>query len=123
MKCPVPQMRARGGGSIVNKSSAQSIRGLHGWAAYATAQGGINALTRQAAVDLAPDRIRVNAGALFRKAADPKELVDRWNAAHPLGRFGQPEEVAELVLFVANDRSSFITGDIVKVDGLTIKGD
>ena len=101
MKCAVPQMRAQGGGAIVNISSVQALRGFHGWAAYAAAKGGINALTQQAAVDLAPDGIRVNAVApgtimtplnekVFRETADPQELIDRWNAAHPLGRFGQP---------------------------------
>jgi len=135
MKCCVPHMRRQGGGSIVNVSSVQALRGFHGWAAYAAAKGGINALTQQAAVDLAPDRIRVNAVApgtimtplnekVFRETADPQELIDRWNAAHPLGRFGQPEEVAEAVLFLASDRSSFVTGDILRVDGgLVIKGD
>jgi NAD(P)-dependent dehydrogenase (short-subunit alcohol dehydrogenase family) len=135
MKCVVPHMRRQGGGSIVNMSSVQSLRGFHGWAAYAAAKGGINALTQQAAVDLAPAKIRVNAIApgtimtplnekVFREAADPQELIDRWNAAHPLGRFGEAEEVAETVLFLASDRSSFITGEIIRVDGgLAIKGD
>jgi len=135
MKCVVPHMRRQGGGSIVNMSSVQSLRGFHGWAAYAAAKGGINALTQQAAVDLAPAKIRVNAIApgtimtplnekVFREAADPEELIDRWNAAHPLGRFGEAEEVAETVLFLASDRSSFITGEIIRVDGgLAIKGD
>lgn len=135
MKCVVPHMRRQGGGSIVNMSSVQSLRGFHGWAAYAAAKGGINALTQQAAVDLAPAKIRVNAIApgtimtplnekVFREAADPQELIGRWNAAHPLGRFGEAEEVAETVLFLASDRSSFITGEIIRVDGgLAIKGD
>ena len=135
MKCVVPHMRRQGGGSIVNMSSVQSLRGFHGWAAYAAAKGGINALTQQAAVDLAPAKIRVNAIApgtimtplnekVFREAADPEELITRWNAAHPLGRFGEAEEVAETVLFLASDRSSFITGEIIRVDGgLAIKGD
>lgn len=135
IRCVAPHMRRQGGGSIVNISSVQALRGFHGWAAYAAAKGGINALTQQAAVDLAPARIRVNAVApgtimtplnekVFREAADPQELIDRWNAAHPLGRFGEAEEVAETVLFLASDRSSFITGEIIRVDGgLAIKGD
>lgn len=135
MRCAVPAMRRQGGGSIVNMSSVQSLRGFHGWAAYAAAKGGIDALTRQAAVDLAPDGIRVNAIApgtimtplnekVFRETADPQALIDKWNAAHPLGRFGQPEEVADAVVFLAGQRSSFVTGEVLRVDGgLAIKGD
>jgi NAD(P)-dependent dehydrogenase (short-subunit alcohol dehydrogenase family) len=135
IRCVAPVMRSHGGGAIVNMSSVQSLRGFHGWAAYAAAKGAINALTQQAAVDLAPAKIRVNAVApgtimtplnekVFREAADPQELIDRWNAAHPIGRFGEAEEVAEAVLFLASDRSSFITGEILRVDGgLAIKGD
>jgi NAD(P)-dependent dehydrogenase (short-subunit alcohol dehydrogenase family) len=135
MRCAVPHMRRQGGGSIVNMSSVQSLRGFHGWPAYAAAKGGINALTQQAAVDLAPAKIRVNAIApgtimtplnekVFREAADPQELIARWNAAHPLGRFGQADEVADAVLFLASDHASFITGEILRVDGgLVVKGD
>jgi len=135
MRCAVPVMRRQGGGSIVNMSSAQALRGFHGWAAYAAAKGGIEALTRQTAVDLATDGIRVNSIApgtimtplnekVFRETPDPQALIDKWNAAHPLGRFGQPEEVAEAVVFLASGRSSFVTGDCIRVDGgLVIKGD
>ncbi|HEX3982345.1 MAG TPA: SDR family NAD(P)-dependent oxidoreductase [Acidisoma sp.] len=135
MRCVVPQMRRQASGSVVNMSSVQALRGFRGWAGYAAAKGGINGLTQQAAVDLAPAGIRVNAIApgtimtplnekVFQAAANPQELIDRWNSAHPLGRFGQAQEVAEAVLFLASDRSSFITGEILRVDGgLAVKGD
>ena len=135
MRCVVPHMRKQGKGAIVNLSSVQSLKGFHGWPAYAAAKGGINALTQQTALELAPAGIRVNAVApgtimtplnekVFREAADPQELIDRWNSVHPIGRFGEAEEVAEAVLFLASDRASFITGEILRVDGgLVIKGD
>ncbi len=135
MKVCVPHMRRRGGGAIVNMSSVQGLRGFQGWPAYAATKGAINALTRQTAVDLAPAGIRVNAVApgtimtpmnekIFSDMDDPSELIDTWSRAHPLGRFGYPNEVAEAVLFLAGDRASFITGEIVRVDGgLAIKGE
>ncbi len=135
MRCVVPHMRRQGKGAIVNLSSVQSLKGFHGWPAYAAAKGGINALTQQTALELAPVGIRVNAVApgtimtplnekVFREAADPQELINRWNEQHPLGRFGEAEEVAEAILFLASDRSSFTTGEILRVDGgLVIKGD
>ena len=135
MKVCVPLMKQRGGGSIVSMSSVQALTGFSGWAAYAAAKGGINSLTQQAAIDLAPHGIRVNAVApgtimtplnekVFREHPDPDALIRTWNAAHPIGRFGQPEEVAEAVLFLASDRASFITGTILRVDGgLLVKGE
>lgn len=135
MRVCVPAMRKRKKGSVINMSSAQAFAGFQGWAAYATAKGGVNALTQQSAVDLAPHGIRVNAVApgtimtplnekVFDEHPNPDELIATWNRAHPIGRFGQPEEVAEAVTFLASDRASFITGEIVRVDGgLIIRGE
>jgi NAD(P)-dependent dehydrogenase (short-subunit alcohol dehydrogenase family) len=135
MRVCVPEMRKKQKGSVVNMSSVQALAGCKGWAAYAAAKGGVNALTQQSAVDLAPHGIRVNAVApgtimtplnekIFREHPDPDDLIASWNRAHPIGRFGQPEEVAELVAFLASDRSSFITGEIVRIDGgLVIRGE
>ena len=128
MKFAIPYMIQNGGGSIVNTSSLQSLMGFKGWSAYAAAKGGINALTQQAAVDYAPYQIRINAVApgtimtpmnerIFAAAPDKDALIREWNDMHPLGRFGQPREVADLIVFLASDESSFMTGDIIRVDG------
>ena len=136
MKACVPIMRAAGGGSIVNMSSVQGLRGFKGWPAYAAAKGAINALTVQTAVDLAPAGIRVNAVApgtiltpmnekIFSDLPDGGvSLKEEWNRAHPIGRFGYPDEVARAVCFLASDEGSFVTGEIMRVDGgLAIRGE
>jgi NAD(P)-dependent dehydrogenase (short-subunit alcohol dehydrogenase family) len=135
MKLAVPEMIRRGGGAIVNMSSVQSLNGFKGWAAYAAAKGGINALTQQTAIDLAPFGIRVNAVApgtimtplnqrIFETVDDPQALIDTWNKAHPIGRFGEAYEVADAVAFLASRRASFITGEILRVDGgLVVRGE
>lgn len=135
IKHSVPDMKKLGKGAIVNISSAQAFAGFHGWSAYAAAKGGINALTRQSAIEFAPDGIRVNAVApgtimtpmnekIFDEVDNPEELRQRWNDNHPIGRFGQPNEVAQAVLFLATEQSSFITGQILITDGgMLVKGD
>lgn len=127
-KVCVPSMIERGGGAVVNVSSAQASVGFRGWAAYAAAKGGVNALTRQTAIDLAPHNIRVNGVApgtimtpmnekIFADSEDPESLIDTWNNAHPIGRFGQAEEVGAVVAFLVGPGASFMTGEIVRVDG------
>lgn len=128
MRHAIPAMLASGGGSIVNISSVQSLVGFLGWSGYAASKGGINALTQQAAVEYAPQGIRVNAiipgtiltgmnEGILREHPDPDGLMATWTSMHPIGRIGQPEEVATAVVYLASDESSFVTGMLLRVDG------
>ncbi|MCB1835498.1 MAG: SDR family oxidoreductase [Geminicoccaceae bacterium] len=128
----VPLMRRRGGGAIVNVSSVQGHACQKGVAAYVASKGAIHALTRAMALELAGDRIRVNsispgsirspmlelaARTFDGPDADIDAVFDRFGAAHPLGRIGEPEEVAELAAFLCSERSSFCTGGDFLADG------
>ena len=128
MRVAIPIMLEAGGGSIVNTSSVQGHVGFPGWSAYAASKGGIDALTRQAAVEYAPRGIRVNSivpgtiltamnEGILREVDDPDALLAEWKAMHPVGRIGMPEEVAAAVVFLASDESSFVTGESLRVDG------
>ena len=128
MRAAIPRMLAQGGGSIVNLSSVQARVGLLGWAGYAASKGGIDALTRQAAVEYAPMGIRVNAIApgtiatemnerIMADSPDPDAVMAGWLAMHPMGRIGQPQEVAAAIVFLASDDASFVTGELLRVDG------
>ncbi len=132
----IPLMRARGGGAIVNVASVQGLATQPKVAAYTASKGGVLALTRSMAIDHAAERIRVNAvcpgsvdtpmlrwaADLFRGDQSQESQLAEWGRSHPLGRIGKPEEVAELIAFLASDRASFITGAQVVVDGGLLAG-
>jgi meso-butanediol dehydrogenase / (S,S)-butanediol dehydrogenase / diacetyl reductase len=128
----VPMMRLRGGGVIVNLSSVQGFACQTGVMAYVASKGAIHAMTRAMALDFAADRIRVvsiSPGSIrspilelaARTFDGPEADVDaafaRFGAAHPVGRIGEPEEVAELVAFLVSDKAAFMTGADYKIDG------
>jgi NAD(P)-dependent dehydrogenase (short-subunit alcohol dehydrogenase family) len=131
MRYAAPVMIEAGQGSIINNASVQALIGVPGWAGYAASKGGVVALTRQAAVELAPSGIRVNAiapGTILtpmneRIFARAPELAARWQAEHPLARLGRPQDVAAAVVFLASDDAGFITGECLRVDGgLVVNG-
>jgi NAD(P)-dependent dehydrogenase (short-subunit alcohol dehydrogenase family) len=110
------------GGSIICLSSISGIAGQSRQAAYGPAKFVASGLTKHLAVELAPRKIRVNAvapGTIRTEAvtAIPADYIDPMRAAHPMGRLGEPSEVAEAICFLASDAASFITGTILPVDG------
>ncbi len=114
-------MKENGGGAIINISAASGERGSPGTAVYSVSKGAINALTRQAAVDLAPYKIRVN-GIISGIVGTPLGRKDMGSRKMeydniPLRRIGRPEDVAEAAVFLASDKSSYITNAILPVDG------
>jgi meso-butanediol dehydrogenase / (S,S)-butanediol dehydrogenase / diacetyl reductase len=132
----IPEMKKRGGGSIINLASVQGHACQHGVAAYAASKGAIHSLTRAMALDHAADNIRVNsispgsirtpmlarAAANFSPDMPTEEVFARFGSAHPLGRIGTPEEVAELAAFLASDKAGFCTGGDYLVDGGLLAG-
>jgi cyclopentanol dehydrogenase len=122
MKAAVAAMRRRGGGSIINISSIYGIIGSPGSAAYHGTKGAVRLLTKAAAVQYAPEKIRVNSvhpGVILTPMVDvvPRsELQPLINMA-PMKRGAQPEEVGWCVVFLASDEASFVTGAELVVDG------
>jgi NAD(P)-dependent dehydrogenase (short-subunit alcohol dehydrogenase family) len=124
----VPVMQAQGGGTIVNNATVEALRGIPYNTVYSAFNAGVVAFTRSLAVELGRDGIRVNAIApdmadtlqtpaeAMLRGRDP-ELVKSWI---PLGRFGVPDDYAQVVLFLASDASRYVTGHTMPVDGGTL---
>lgn len=130
IKLAAPHMIERGGGSIISTSSGAALMGIPGLAAYSAAKGGVVALTRAAAMELAPARVRVNCicpggivtpiiyqSPLMGASIDPDTLRAVLGMAHPIPRAGEPEDIANTALWLASDEASFVTGQAIAVDG------
>ena len=124
-RAAIPALRDRPNGKIINIASVSGLQGSKHSAAYSASKGGVVNLTRQLAVEYAEDEINVNAIApgVIKTAQNAKwrannpEQVDRWKQQTPWPRFGTPQDVADAALFLSEDRSDFVTGHVLVVDG------
>ena len=125
MKSEIPQMLKQGGGAIVNTASIAGLAGLSGTVAYVAAKHGVTGLTKAAAVEYATSGIRVNAvcpGYIQTPLVQPifqenDGMEERVASRHPMGRLGEPEEIAQAVLWLSSDKAAFVTGHNMPVDG------
>lgn len=123
----VPVMRRQGGGAIINIGSTAGVRPRPGLSWYNSTKGAVNLLSKSLAVELAPDRIRVNCVApvmgatglleAFMGMADTPENRARFIATVPLGRLSEAEDIANACLYLASEEAAFITGVVLPVDG------
>ncbi|MEZ4331184.1 MAG: glucose 1-dehydrogenase [Myxococcota bacterium] len=125
LKYEIPAMRANGGGAIVNIASQSGLKGQVRQAAYAAAKGGVIALTKTAAAEFATRGIRVNSvapggietpGLAAYFDANPG-IREATASVHAMRRLGEPREIADAVAWLCSDRSSFVTGEVMIVDG------
>ena len=121
-KTVVPYMKKNNGGVILNTSSMVSIYGQPSGVGYPASKFAVNGLTKSLARELAPSNIRVNAVAPGITKTDmvaslPKEMIEPLIKTIPLGRIGEPRDIANAFLFLASDMASYITGEILSVDG------
>jgi len=125
-KASVPVMREQGSGSILNIGSTAGLRPRPGLTWYNGSKGAVNLLTKAMAVELAPDKIRVNALAPVAgdtpllpafMGSDTPEIRAKFLATIPLGRFSKPSDIAAAALFLSSDEAEFFTGVVLEVDG------
>jgi NAD(P)-dependent dehydrogenase (short-subunit alcohol dehydrogenase family) len=125
MRYEIPQMLKQGGGAIVNAASIWGLVGAPGASAYVASKHGVVGLTRAAALEYAPQGIRINAvnpGTIRTPILDPfiaamPDFESMMTARHPIGRIGLPEEVAQAVVWLCSDAASFVVGQNLPVDG------
>ena len=123
-KAAIPEMRRAGGGSIINISSVYGLVGSGGSSAYHASKGAVRLLTKSTAIQYAGEGIRANSihpgiidTPMTEATRSDPELNQRWISGTPLGRRGEPDDVAYGVLFLASDESSFMTGSELVIDG------
>ena len=125
IKHQIPAMLKSGGGSIINVSSIAGLIGFAGASVYSASKHAVLGITKSVALEVAKQGIRVNAvspaaidtGMLDRFTGNNADQKAAFGGMHPIGRYGQPAEIAHAVLFLASDRASFITGQSLTVDG------
>jgi len=125
MKYEIPQILKQGKGAIVNNASIAGLVGFQGIPAYVASKHGVIGLTQNAALEYAKSGIRVNSVCpgviktpmIDRFTGKEKSVEKQFESMEPIGRMGQPEEVAEAVIWLCSDASSFVTGDAMPVDG------
>ena len=128
-KYSIPEMRRRGGGVIISTASVQGQQSMNLVPAYAASKGGDLSLTRQMALDYASDNIRVLSicpggvdtplwrDSVLSQGLTVQDAIAASGESHPIGRLGEPEDIARVVAFLASEQASFMTGTFVNVDG------
>jgi meso-butanediol dehydrogenase / (S,S)-butanediol dehydrogenase / diacetyl reductase len=128
-RAAIPAMKGRGGGAIVNTSSVWGMYPGPGHIAYCTSKGAVASFTKSLGRDHAPDGIRVNAvcpheintpmlrSGFERRGLDPQKAVEDLNRTVPLGHIAEPEEIADVMVFLASDEARYIAGETVEVTG------
>ena len=128
-RAAIPVMKERGGGAIVNTSSVWGVYPGPGHIAYCTSKGAVASFTKSLGRDHAPDGIRVNAvcpheintpmlrSGFERRGLDPQKAVEELNRTVPLGHIAEPEEIADVMVFLASDEARYIAGETVEVTG------